>query len=78
MSTYYSRELKTPANMREGLANAVQSIINNLEAGNPGEALYQAVDLLDDVRSESNPYRIDAPPKRKSKRSEYRGTVNVD
>jgi hypothetical protein len=80
MSTYYSREIETPKTMRDGLANVVQDIINTLEAGNPHEALLRAVDLLDDVRSNANPYRIDAPATQRKprRRPEYRGTVNVD
>lgn len=47
--TYYSREIKTPANKREGLANFVQIIINRLEDGEAREALMAAVDLHQDI-----------------------------
>ncbi len=46
---YYSRELKMPATKKDGLMNFIQMVINQLEAGNPNEALYIAVDLLNDV-----------------------------
>jgi hypothetical protein len=74
----YSRELSTPATTREGLANAVQLIINLIESGENNEALLSAVNLLDDVRSNANPYNIDTKAKRKRKEDNYRGTVNVD
>ena len=45
----YAREIKTPANRKEGLCNFVQIIINRLEAGDDREALLTAVDLLDDL-----------------------------
>lgn len=48
-STYYTREIKMPANKREGLANFVQIIINRLEAGESREALMAAVDLHQDI-----------------------------
>lgn len=47
----YSREIKMPANKREGLANFVQIIINYIEAGDPQEALLRAVDLHQDITS---------------------------
>lgn len=47
--TYYSREIKMPANKREGLANFVQMIINRLEAGETREGLMVAVDLHQDI-----------------------------
>jgi hypothetical protein len=77
MSTYYSRAIAMPTTTRDGLANAIQQIINELEAGNAREALLQAVDVLDDVRSQANPYRIAVAPARK-RTPEYRGTVNTD
>ena len=49
-TTYYTQEIKTPKNRKEGLQNWIQLIINLLEAGNSNEALLQAVDLLNDVR----------------------------
>ena len=77
MSLHYSRTIEQPATKQDGLANAVQIIINCIEAGDNHEALMQAVNLLDDVRSASNPYLIGATKKRKTA-PEYRGTVNVD
>jgi hypothetical protein len=75
---HYSRPLTMPQNKREGLANAVQIIINVLEAGDAHEALMQAVNLLDDVRSNSNPYELGVYKPRKKKENNYRGNVNVD
>jgi hypothetical protein len=49
--TYYSRKIEMPKTKREGLENFVQMIINRLEAGENQEALLQAVDLVNDVRS---------------------------
>lgn len=50
-ATYYSREITEPANRREGIGNHLQMIINRLEAGDSREAMLQAVDLLDAIRS---------------------------
>lgn len=74
----YSQPITAPANAQQGLTNAVQLIINLLEAGNAHEALLQAVDLREDVSCKSNPYLIGK--KRKSKKVEqvYHGDVNVD
>jgi hypothetical protein len=47
----YSKEIKTPANKKEGLENFVQMIINRLENDEPREALLTAVDLLQDLQS---------------------------
>ena len=49
--SYYSEEIKKPKNMQEGLANFVQMIVNELEAGNEREALLMAVDLKNDITS---------------------------
>lgn len=54
--TYYSRELKTPNTKREGLCNFVQMIVNKIEAGQAEEALLTAVDLLDTLSGEANPF----------------------
>jgi|SRR6185503_13288595 len=48
---YYSRQIKMPANKKEGLENFVQLIINQIEAGESNEALLTAVDLLNDLWS---------------------------
>ncbi len=56
---YYSQTVEMPRTNRQGLANAVQIIINQLEDGNDREALMQAVDLLDDIKSSANPYELD-------------------
>lgn len=53
---YYSREVTLPHTRREGFCNFVQLIVNQLEAGNPEEALLQAVDLLDCISHDRNPY----------------------
>jgi hypothetical protein len=54
--TFYSREIQKPKNRREGFANFVQLIINNIEAGDTQQALIGAVDLLDCITSNANPY----------------------
>ena len=46
---YYTNVIKMPVNMRGGLSNFLQMIINNIEAGNVEEALLKAVDLQHDV-----------------------------
>lgn len=48
---HYSHELKEPKTNREGLQNFVQMIINEIEDGNPNEALLKAVDLRQDIMS---------------------------
>ena len=50
MQTHYSAEITMPSNMKEGMMNFLQMIINDLEAGNSQEALLKAVDLQEDVR----------------------------
>ena len=45
------RQLGPPKNLKDGLCNFVQMIINAADAGNAAEAMYLAVDLLDDLRS---------------------------
>lgn len=47
----YSRKIEMPKTKREGLENFVQMIINRIEGGEHREALLQAVDLINDVRS---------------------------
>jgi hypothetical protein len=54
--TYYSREIKMPTTRLEGLCNYVQMIINQLEAGQHGEALYTAADLRDTLSGQANPF----------------------
>lgn len=54
--TYYSRKIEMPQTRKEGLCNFVQMIINQLEAGKSNEALLSAVDLLDTLEGESNPF----------------------
>lgn len=56
--SYYTAPLTMPKTKREGLANAVQMIINAAEAGDSREAMLLAVNLLDDITSESNPYKL--------------------
>lgn len=49
---YYTQPLnQNPENMREGLLNFLQMIINCLEDGDNKEALLKAVDLRQDVDS---------------------------
>ncbi|MCC6887758.1 MAG: hypothetical protein IT536_04410 [Hyphomicrobiales bacterium] len=54
--TYYSREITAPKTLHDGLCNFVQMIINRIEANEPGEALYLAVDLLNDLQGARHPY----------------------
>jgi hypothetical protein len=54
----YARELETPKNMREGLANAVQHLINLAERGDLREVVLMAVDLRSDIESSANPYEL--------------------
>lgn len=54
--TYYSRKIEMPKTRLDGLCNFVQMVINQLEAENPNEALLIAVDLLDTLRGQSNPF----------------------
>lgn len=53
---HYSREITMPSTKLEGLQNFVQLIINKIEAGDTNEALLSAVDLLNDLGSNANPY----------------------
>ena len=48
----YSQSLEMPENAQEGITNFVQMIINQIEAGNPQEALMLAVDLRNDLVTE--------------------------
>lgn len=54
--TYYSKPIKQPATRKEGLLNFVQMIINRIEAEDHREALMLAVDLLDTLAGNANPY----------------------
>jgi hypothetical protein len=56
--TYYSAPVTLPTTKREGLCNAVQLIINAMEAEQHQSALLATVDLLNDIASKSNPYNI--------------------
>jgi hypothetical protein len=58
LSRCYYQEIKEPRNMQEGLANFVQMIINELEAGNHREALLKAVDLLNDLIGKEPVYKV--------------------
>lgn len=73
----YSRPVEIPKTKLDGLCNAIQMAINNIEAGNGTEAVYGLVNLLDDVRSNANPYLIGNATPRPRKR-EYMGDVNTD
>ena len=48
---YYSKKIKMPKTIKEGICNFVQLIINNAEAEKSREAMYIAVDLLDDLHN---------------------------
>ena len=54
MNKHYTKEITTPKDLKDGLKNFVQMIINEIENDNPREALLKAVGLLDDL--ESNTY----------------------
>lgn len=54
--TFYSRKVEMPKTRLDGLCNFVQMVINQIEAGSPQEALLTAVDLLDTLRGQSNPF----------------------
>jgi hypothetical protein len=56
----YAREITMPNSKQEGLANFVQMIINDLEAGDVREALLKAVDLRGDIESEC--YKVEETP----------------
>jgi hypothetical protein len=57
--SYYARPVEMPKNMRQGLMNAVQLAINAAAGGDSRECVLQLVNLLDDLGSNSNPYRIE-------------------
>lgn len=52
----YSKPVTPPATRKDGLLNFVQLIINRIEAGDTNEALLTAVDLLDTLAGNANPY----------------------
>lgn len=54
--TFYSRKIEMPRTRLQGLCNFVQMVINHIEAKNPQEALLVAVDLLDTLQGQSNPF----------------------
>jgi hypothetical protein len=47
----YSHQVTMPKTKRDGLANFVQLIVNDIERGDTREALLRAVDLLQDIQS---------------------------
>ena len=51
-AAYYSLPVTPPKNAQEGIINFVQTIINDLERGDAGEALLKAVDLRNDLVTE--------------------------
>jgi len=53
---YYSKPVIPPATRKDGLLNFVQLIINRIEAGDINEALLTAVDLLDTLSGNANPF----------------------
>lgn len=52
----YSRPIEMPSTRLQGLCNFVQMVINQIEAGDHENALLTAVDLLDTLQSQSNPF----------------------
>ena len=59
---FYARPVEKPHSMRRGLMNAVQMATNHATQGAVRECVLQLVDLLDDLVSESNPYRVEGKP----------------
>jgi hypothetical protein len=53
---FYSREIKMPSTRLQGLCNFVQMVINSIEAEQHENALLTAVDLLDTLEGQSNPF----------------------
>ena len=47
----YTKEIKPPKTMKDGLCNFIQMIINAAESGDSREAMLLAVDLLGDIQS---------------------------
>lgn len=56
---YYAAPVEKPKSMRRGLMNAVQMAINAAAEDDSRECVLQLVNLLDDLGSNSNPYRIE-------------------
>lgn len=54
--SFYSRDIKMPSTRLQGLCNFVQMVINSIEAGKHESALLTAVDLLDTLEGQSNPF----------------------
>jgi hypothetical protein len=54
--TFYSREIEMPHTRLQGLCNFVQMVINQIESGDHRNALLTAVDLLDTLQGQSNPF----------------------
>lgn len=48
----YTKQIKLPKNVHEGTKNRVQLIINEIEGGDPTEAVLQCVDLLDSLEAQ--------------------------
>lgn len=53
---FYSRKIEMPHSRLQGLCNFVQMIINAIEAGQHENAMLTAVDLLDTLEGQSNPF----------------------
>lgn len=66
-----------PKNKQEGLCNAVKMAYNQLMLGNDNECKLNLENIIDDVCSKSNPYRIGGS-KRRPVPDNYRGDVNAD
>lgn len=59
--------IEKPKGMREGLANFLKLALNEIEKGNVEAAKYYIEDLLQEVVSDTNHYRIDGPKPKKLK-----------
>jgi hypothetical protein len=55
---HYAAPVEKPKTMRRGLINAVQMAINSAALLDPRESVLKLVDLIDDLASNANPYRI--------------------
>jgi hypothetical protein len=75
-TAHYSSNLRIPpVTMRDGLANCVRDLINLIEHGHLQEALLRAVDLRQDIVSNSNPYEIPGKVHEPAQPSERRKSI---
>lgn len=72
LAKHYSVKLREPVGDRQGLANALQRVINLLGAGDSQEAIFQLVDLVDSVSSRGCRFAWNISRKPKAVRVVYR------